>query len=232
MSVPSPATSSLGPRLKQAGREFAALLWREWRLDWRQRQALFSLVLYAGLLVFTLALGVRGRLPLVTWAPLFWLLQLFVAVSAAGRSFLNEPEGRQWYLYQVADPSLLLLAKLAYSWGVLFLLGLISGLMYSALLGAADLNLTDAAAVLAAGSLSLAAPLTLMAALTSRAGGKTLLLTVLAFPLLLPQLLTLIRLTNGALAGLLNTQNLLVTLGFDGVLVAAALLLFPLLWRD
>jgi heme exporter protein B len=95
------------------------------------------------------------------------------------------------------------------------------------------------AATLGLGALGLAGATTLLSALIARASSQGPLLPVLAFPLMIPLLLTVIRVTQrtlllGASAGPWSASlNDLITLGgYAGAVITASVLLFDFVWND
>jgi heme exporter protein B len=75
-----------------------------------------------------------------------------------------------------------------------------------------------------------------MSAIASKASGNFAIMSILSFPVLMPLILVVIRLSKMAVDGIewagVNT-GLLIVLGALNVLtVALSVLLFPYLWRD
>lgn len=85
------------------------------------------------------------------------------------------------------------------------------------------------------GAMGLAGASTILAAIVAKAGAKGSLMTVLAFPILLPLLLGAISATRTALGGgppgAINT-DLLMLFFYNGVALAASLLLFEYVWNE
>lgn len=214
------------------GRQLLAMLAKEWAVERRSRATVGSLLVYVLSLVFVTALSLRGLVNPLTWNVVFWLIVLFAGLNAMARSFLGERPGQLLYQYQLAGPLPVLLAKMLYSFVLMLLLGLVAWGLYSLLLPVA-LPLPGVFVLgIVLGALALASSLTLVAAIVNKAGGRASLLAVLAFPLLLPQLLKLVAFTRGALLGVARWQDLQLVLALSGVAVALSVLLFPLLWQD
>jgi heme exporter protein B len=60
-------------------------------------------------------------------------------------------------------------------------------------------------------------------------------MAILSFPLVIPILMTVLKLTAGALRLLRDTDissDMLVLVGIDLLLLAMAMVLYPFLWRD
>ena len=85
------------------------------------------------------------------------------------------------------------------------------------------------------GSSGFAITFTFVAAISAKADNNSTLLAILSFPLVIPILMTLIKLSANALALLNDTSfgnDILILLGIDLLLLGVALVLFPFLWRD
>jgi len=75
-----------------------------------------------------------------------------------------------------------------------------------------------------------------MSAIASRAGNNATLMAVLGFPLIIPLLIFLTKLSAAAIVSNSfdgeTTQNLLLLLAFNILQPTLALILFPYIWRD
>lgn len=212
--------------------ELRLLLWKEWRLDMRTRSSVQALLLYVVCLAFVAAINLKGAVVPQVWNAVYWLVVVFAALNAVARSFLGETEGQLRYLYVLASPAAVMLAKLLYNTLLLLVLALLALLAFAGLLGVPleDVGLFLLAVVLASASLS--ATLTLVAALAHKAGGRATLMAVLAMPLLLPALLGLARVGRAAVLGASAGQDLLLLGGLGISAIVLSLVLFPYLWQD
>ena len=85
------------------------------------------------------------------------------------------------------------------------------------------------------GGMSLSLVFTFLAAIAARAQQSAALMAILGFPLVIPQLLLLNRVSNVALAGLLQNglgSIVLLLAALDLMIIALAVILFPFLWKD
>jgi heme exporter protein B len=84
------------------------------------------------------------------------------------------------------------------------------------------------------GGWSLSLVFSFLAAIAAKAQQNAAIMAVLGFPIIIPQLILLMRLSNAAFAPLLQipmtTVLLLVTM--DILVVLMAVILFPFLWKD
>ena len=85
------------------------------------------------------------------------------------------------------------------------------------------------------GGFSLSLVFTFLAAIAARAQQSAALMAILGFPLIIPQLLLLMRISNIAFSDVLQSglmRIIFLLAGFDVMVVALAIILFPFLWKD
>ncbi len=221
-----------------ARKEITHLLRLEWQLDRRQKHAWGSMALYVVSTVYTCYLGVKKIAEVPTWNALFWIILLFAAFNALGRSFQREEGGRQLYLHTLAHPRNVVLARTLYNAMVMLVLSGVSLFAYTLFMGdqvlaGADLPLF--ALSVALGGIGFALSLTLIAAIAARAGSGLGLMAILGFPIVLPMLLAVMRASKLALDGVAWSvvgKYLVSLVALDVLAVALAAILFPYLWRD
>lgn len=216
--------------------ETLAILLKEWRGELRTRYALNTVALFAvtTLVVVSINLGPLGvsRAALPVLPVVLWLILLFAASAGLPRSFVHEEEiHTAAALRLAATPSALYCGKMLYNLSLIYLLELLVAPLYLMLLELAVAEPVTFVAALAAGGFGLAAGSTLIAAMVAQARIKATLFAVLAFPVLLPLLVFAVQLTLGAVAG--DPKNGLVELLilYDGTLLVAGLMLFPVIWN-
>lgn len=210
------------------------LLWRDWVLEWRTRYALSGIVLYVLatiVLVYSALIDIQPQV----WNAIFWVIILFAAVSAIVKSFVQESQSRQLYYYTLVHPLALLLAKMIYNTSLLFVLSLLSWAMLGLLSGnpVKDTGLFLLALFL--GSMGLSIAFTFVSAISAKAQNSATLMAVLGFPVIIPILLTLIKISANALRLIQDTSimnDLLILVAINLMLLSVAILLYPFLWRD
>jgi heme exporter protein B len=218
--------------------EIAHLLKLEWQLDRRQKHAWGSMALYVVSTVYICYQGVRHLSEVATWNALFWIILLFAAFNALARSFQREAGGRQLYLYTLASPRSVVLARTLYNAITMAVLSVLSLAAYSLFIGGAPWG--DAKAdlfvlVVVLGGIGFALVLTLISALAARAGNGIGLMAILGFPIVLPMLMSVMKASKLALDGLgwnVAGKYVVWLLLIDLITVTLAWLLFPYLWRD
>ena len=211
---------------------------KDFRLEWRQRAALNGMLLYVGSTVFVcfLSFSLKGGLPPApAWNALFWIILLFSAVNAVAKGFLQESRGRMLYYYTLVPPQAVILAKIAYNALLLLGLALVGLALYMLVLGNPVQDPTLFVGNVALGALGFASTLTLVSGIAAKAANSNTLMVVLGFPLMIPMLLLLIKISKNALDGLEfeASQSALLTLAALNLIVGAvSYLLFPFLWRS
>lgn len=214
--------------------EVKHLIKKEILLEWRSKYALNGVLLYVVSTVFVCFLSFVS-LKGVTWNALFWIIMLFASINTVSKSFLQESKGRQLYVYTIASPLALIISKTIYNMFLMLLVTVVALAFYTLVFGYTpeDLGLYLIATLL--GSMSFSTIFTMISAIASKAGNGGMLMAILSFPVIIPVITVLIKLTKNACDGLDRSVSLdeIFTLLIINVLVMAfSLLLFPYLWRD
>ena len=210
------------------------LIKKELLLEWRSKYALNGVLLYVVSTVFVCFLSFVSVIP-ITWNALFWIIMLFASINAVSKSFLQESRGRQLYIYTIASPIALIISKTIYNILLMMVLTIIALSFYILVFGIVpqDLGLYIVATIL--GSLSFSTIFTMISAIASKAGNGGMLMAILSFPVIIPVLIVLIKLTKNAIDGLdrsVSMDEIGLLLVINGLVAGVSLLLFPYLWRD
>ena len=212
-----------------------ALLKKDLLLEMRQQHSFYGILLYVASTIFVLYLSLNNPEPDV-WNALFWIIQLFVCVNAVAKSFLQESRGRMLYFYSIAGAREFIISKLIYNIILMLLMsGMSLGLFFLLLKNPLN-NPFIFVGIVALGSISLSLVFTLLAAIAAKAQQNAALMAILGFPLIVPQLLLLIRLSKAAFGeqfregAILNLTGLIV--GLDIMVLVLSIILFPFLWKD
>lgn len=214
--------------------EVKYLLKKEITLEWRSKYALNGILLYVVATVFVCYLSFRTTPPLV-WNALFWIILLFAAINAITKSFVQESKGRLLYYYQIASPQSIIIAKIVYNMLLMILMSGIALLFYSIVFQntVGDKLLYIIAVII--GAISFSSVFTMISAIASKAGNNGTLMAILSFPVIIPVIMLIIKLSKNAMDGLDRSVSLdeIGVLGaINLVVITVSLLLFPYLWRD
>ncbi|CAN5237966.1 heme exporter protein CcmB [soil metagenome] len=216
-------------------KQTTSLLKREILLEQRQKYAFYGVLLFVVSTVFVAKFSFKVLKDVPTWTALFWIILLFASVTGVARSFAQESKGKLLYLYTLADPRAIFLAKLIYNVMLMVILGFLGLLVFSFLISYPIQNSGMFFISLTLGCTGLAAAFTMISAIASKAGNNFTLMAILGFPVVLPLLLATIKLSKFAADGLpwsVTGQYLGVLCSLNVVIIALAYLLFPYLWRD
>ncbi len=216
-------------------KEVKYLFLHELKSENRQRFALNGILLYVASTVYVTYSATRGDAAGSTWTALFWLIMLFAAANAMQRTFVKENTGRFLYFYTLCSPQGIVLAKMAYNSLLTTLVSLLTWLVFSLLMGDQVENKSLFIPALLIGNAGMGALFTFIAALSSKSTQNSTLMAVLGFPVLLPLLLSLVKVSNAAVAGMpteSSTTFLIVLIAMNVLIWALAYVLFPYLWRD
>lgn len=210
------------------------LLKKEIVLEWRSKYALNGILLYVVSTVFVCYLSFKTTPPLV-WNALFWIIMLFAAINAIAKSFIQESKGRLLYYYQIASPQAIIIAKIIYNIFLMILMAVIALIFYSIVFQnvVGDDLLYFVAVIL--GAISFSTVFTMISAIASKAGNNSTLMAILSFPVIIPLLMLIIKLSKNAMDGLDRSVSIreISVLGLINLIViATSLILFPYLWRD
>lgn len=211
------------------------LLKKDLLLELRQQHTLYGILLYIASTVFVLSLSV-DELDAKVWNGLFWVIQLFICVNAVAKSFLQESRGRMLYYYSIVSPVAFVLAKLVYNLALMLVMSLISLFLYSVFINNPVSNAMQFIGIVILGGTSISLVFTLMSAIAAKANNNAVLMAIMGFPVILPMLLLLMRLSKAAFNEVFKEGVVLQLTGIiiclDALIIAMAAVLFPYLWKD
>ena len=169
------------------------------------------------------------------WNGLFWMIQLFVCVNAVAKSFLQENKGRMLYFYSIAGPRDFILAKLLFNSVLMIVLSITSLLLFILLMGNPLIQPLQFLGIALLGGLSLSLVFTFLAAIAAKAQQQAALMAILGFPIIIPQLLLLMKIANIAFSSVIQAglgQMIGLLVGLDVMVIMLSIILFPFLWKD
>lgn len=215
-------------------RQIGYLLHKELLMELRSSYAISGILLYVFATVFVVY-RVFIRLEPNAWNAMFWIVLLFASVNAVVKSFVQESGARQLYYYTLMNPLAVVLSKMIYNTSLLTIISLLVWLGFS-FLGDSPVHETGMFLLaILLGSLGFSITFTFISAISVKADNSATLMAILSFPLVIPILMTVLKLTAGALRLMRDTainQDIIILLGIDLLLIAMAIVLYPFLWRD
>lgn len=214
-------------------KQILTLLKKDLLLEIRQQYSFYGVLLYIGATIFVL-FNAMDETESKVWNGLFWVIQLFICINAVAKSFLQESRGRMLYFYSIASPASFVLAKLIFNSLLMLLMSLLSLLLFVLFLGNPMQNAWQFTGLVLLGGWSLSLVFTFLAAIAAKAQQNAAIMAVLGFPIIIPQLLLLMRLSSAAFSPLLTIplSTILLLVAMDILVVMLAVILFPFLWKD
>lgn len=213
------------------------LFQKELILEWRQKYAISGILLYvisSTFVVYT-AIGEKLQGMKVVWGALFWIIVVFASVNAIAKSFVQENTNRQLYYYTLCRPSAIILSKLIYNTILLSFIALLAYAAFVIFLGNPVANQGLFLTCLFLGSTGFSIAFTFISAISAKANQNVVLMAILSFPIVLPILMLLMRLTKivlGAMHDSSYATDIITLLCIDVILLSLSCILFPFLWRD
>ncbi len=212
-----------------------ALLKKDILLELRQQYTFYGVLLYVASSIFVLYLAIQQPESSV-WNGLFWMIQLFICVNAVAKSFLQETKGRLLYFYSIAGAQQFIAAKLLYNTFIMLMMSLISLVLFRVLLGNPLVNFWQFTGIVCIGSVSLSLVFTMLAAIAAKAQQQASLMAIMGFPIIIPQLLLLMRISKAGLGEAFQPGALAdmvwLLCGLNALVTIMAVILFPFLWKD
>jgi heme exporter protein B len=202
-------------------------------LEIRQQYSFYGVLLYIGATIFVLYMAIESPESNV-WNGLFWVIQLFISINAVAKSFLQENRGRMLYFYSIAGPRDFVLDKLLFNSLLMLLMSLLSLGLFSLFLGNPVQKAGPFIGLVLLGGWSLSLVFTFLAAIAAKAQQNAAIMAILGFPLIIPQLLLLMHLSNAAFSETIPipVATVLLLIALDLMVILLAVILFPFLWKD
>lgn len=213
-----------------------ALLKKDILLELRQQHTFYGILLYIASTVYVLHLSMPDNPDADVWNSLFWVIQLFVCVNTVAKSFLQESRGRMLYFYSIASPVEFIIAKLLFNLLLMLLMSIVSLVLFYILLNNPVNDGFKFIGIVLLGGISLSLVFSVMSAIAAKAQHNAALIAILGFPVILPQLLLLMRLSKSAFQEVFREGAILQLAGLIGLLdllvIVMAVILFPYLWKE
>lgn len=215
-----------------------SLIWqlvkKDLLLESRQQYTFYGMLLYVASTIFVIY-QTMGQPDEKSWNGLFWIVLLFVCVNAVAKSFLQESHGRLLYFYTIAGARDFVLSKLLFNMLLMSGMGLLSLLLFTLLLGNPLEHAGKFLLITCLGGASIGLVFTFLAAIAARARQSTALMAVMGFPLIIPQLLLLMKIAAIAFSSVIQSglaEMIALLIALDIMVVLLSVILFPFLWKD
>ncbi len=217
-------------------KQIFALLKKDIMLELRSQHSFYGILLYIASTVFVLFLSIPDAPDAIIWNALFWVIQLFVCVNTVAKSFIGNTKGQMLYYFTIASPVQFIISKLLYNVFLMLLMSSISLFLFFVFLSNPATNTLKFVGIVLLGGTSISLTFSLMSAIAAKAQQNAALIAILGFPVILPQLLLLMRLSKASFGEVFKDGALLqiagLITGLDVLVFVLAIILFPFLWKD
>ncbi len=220
--------------LSQSIQHITTLIKKDILLETRQQYTFYGILLYVASTIFVIYLSM-GQPEEDVWNGLFWITQLFVCVNAVAKSFLAENRGRMLYFYSIAGARDFVLSKLLFNILLMLTMSIMSLIIFTLLLGNPIRFMLQFTGIVCLGGISLSLVFTFLAAIAAKAQQQAALMAIMGFPLIIPQLLLLMKISKPAFAQVIQSgwwQMAGLLIGLDLMVIVLSMILFPFLWKD
>lgn len=217
-----------------------ALLKYDFQREFRQRMSFLSILLYVFAITYLLyfLLNTQGalvKMEVKYWNVIFWVIILFTTINELIAQFSKESEGLYLYYYTVIKPAHFIIARLIFHSFYAVLTSLMTYFIFSIWFGSPVENFGLILLSILLGSCSFAILFTLTTALSKGLKNNAVLTSVLGFPLCIPLITLVSRLSKEAFFSTTSDNfwiNLTILLGFNLIMVVLSVILYPYIWRE
>ncbi len=211
---------------------------KEFVSEFRTRYALNALLMFVvtTLSIILFSIGAESPSQDVLSGTL-WIVIFFSAMSGLSRTFVAEEErGTSMTLRLLVNSNSVYVGKLLYNFILILTLSFIIAIAYLLLIKEFVVQSYEIFwLTIFLGSCGLASASTILAAIIAKANTKGTLFPVLAFPILLPLLLTCINATKLSVEGSFFSEAIKefqILISFTIVMIATSILVFDYVWND
>ncbi len=212
-------------------RQILKLLRTDFRIEWREKHQFFSLLLYITSSSFIAYMMLKSDVAPRISISVFWIVLGFGAVTITSRSLIRETSHRFVFYYQMTPPTLLIVSKILFNCILLTIISWFTAWLFD-LLFQNGFSIRYLITISTLGALAFGTTLTLIAGISASAQGNAAIMAVLSFPLMLPQLLILIRVSEALLISAESGRYILTSLLVDGITLVLSIVLFQFLWKE
>jgi len=215
-----------------------AVLLKDAQSELRTRYAVNALLMFVVTAAVIVQLAIRSEAPSPSvLSGLFWVVVFFAAMSGLSRTFVSEEERNTAMTLQlVASPTAVYFGKLFFNIVLTLILNAAITFLFTVVFPGFEVRQFETFVLtVVLGSLGLASASTILAAIVAKAGSKGTLYPVLAFPILIPLLMTAMKATTRALEGEpfgAASAEFQVLISYIMVITAGSYLLFDYVWKE
>ena len=202
-------------------------------LEIRQQYSFYGVLLYVGATIFVLFMAIEHP-DTGTWNGLFWIIQLFISINAVAKSFLQESSSRMLYYQSIVSPVNFILAKLLFNSVLMLVMSALSFVLFALFMDYPVEQSAVFVGLVFLGGWSLSLVFTFLAAIAAKAQQNAAIMAILGFPIIIPQLLMLMKVSTTVFDATATIPVLNIVLLFVSnlLVISLSVILFPFLWKD
>lgn len=202
--------------------------------EWRNKTAISGLFVYVASASYLVYIIFNGKITTPTYIATFWLLVLFVTINAVGKSMSHNLNEQYYYLRQHISPTLLIVSKLIYNAFIILCTTILILSLFQLFYPGAISNPFRYILIAVLGAYGLSNIFTLLSAISAGSHNVSL-VAILGFPVVLPLLLLIVRLSG--FADFMPDEkdylfNLYAIIILDIITITLAIILFTFLWKE
>lgn len=221
-------------------RSALALLKYDFQKEFRQRLSFLSILLYVFAITYLLYFllhtqGALVQMEVKYWNVLFWVIILFTTINELIAQFSKESDGLYLYYYFTIPAAAFIVARLIFHSLYALFTSLLTYFIFSLWFGSPVENFALILLSIALGSTSFAILFTLTTALSKGLKNNAVLTSILGFPLCIPLITLVSRLSKEAFFSTTSDNfwiNLGILIGFNLIMLALSVILYPYIWRE
>lgn len=215
----------------------AKIFKKDFKSELRNRYVINSLLMFVLVTISIIKFSIgEEKVDTDILSGLLWIVIFFAAISGLARVFIKEEEKETSFALKLSiDPISIFIGKLFFNLTLTFFVNIFIFILYILITNFDIKNFPAFVIILILGNLGLVSASTIIAAIISKANTKGTLYPVLAFPVMLPLLITVINATKLASSGastgeMFNEYQILFS--YSVVVITVSLLLFKFVWED
>lgn len=206
------------------------------KMELRSAHSISSLVLFAVASVYTAFQVISGEADPATWNAMAWIILMFTAFNSAARPMKEDLASVRTYLHWTVPPHVLIAARTLHSSLIMVGLSVLILFAMGIFLGSLEAKsmLVFLLGLISTG-IALACTLTLVSAISARAGAGYGLTAVLGLPLIIPIILVSTSFGTDIITGVPLSETAENILFLCAISIGSGVfgyILFPYLWRS
>lgn len=215
----------------------ARIFKKDFKSELRNRYVINSLLMFVLVTISIIKFSIGDeKIESDILSGLLWIVIFFAAISGLARVFIKEEEKDTAFALKLSvDPISIFLGKLIFNLVLTFFVNIFIFILFVLITSYEIKNFSAFVIIIILGNFGMVSASTIIAAIISKANTKGTLYPVLAFPVMLPLLITVINATKLASSGagtyaLMSEYQILFS--YAVVVTTVSLLLFKFVWED